>query len=170
MIHLLFSPFYEATITMTPDGGLLLASARERMLAWGIVFCILAAASLALWLFRIARPWMAAAFLATLLIPALVMPSLRHEHIHVLPDRITVSSGTWIAPSLDVIDLSQLLLIRERDTQFQLAGYTVEPNALWHIFHRDGSRDTLLLNDFFTAHRMAVAQYLRDRGRIVKSL
>jgi hypothetical protein len=168
MIHLLFSPFYEASITMTPDGGLLVASSRERLLAWGIVFCLLAAAALALWVFRIARPWMAAAFLATLLIPVVVMPSLRHEHIHVLPDRITVSSGVWIAPSRDIIDLSGLLHIRERDTQFHLAGYTVEPNAIWHLARRDGSRDTFLLNDFFTAHRMVVAQYLRDRGRIVE--
>jgi len=170
MMHLLFSPFYEATITMTPDGGLLLASARERMLAWGIVFCVLAAVSLALWLFRIARPWMIAVFFSTLLIPAVVMPSLRHERIHVLPDRITISSGFWIAPSRDVIDLSGLLHIRERDTQFELAGYAVEPNAVWQVARRDGSRDTLLLNDFFTAHRMVVAQYLRDRGRTVESL
>jgi hypothetical protein len=170
MVHLLFSPFFDATITMTPDGGLLVASSRERLLAWGIVFCILAGTALALWLFRVGRSWMVAAFLSTLLIPAVVMPSLRHEHIHVLPDRITVSSGTWIAPSRDVIDLSQLLHIRERDMQFRLAGFTVEPNAVWHLARRDGSRDTLLLNDFFTAHRMVVAQYLRDRGRVVERL
>ena len=170
MIHLLFGPFYEATISMTPDGGLLVASAHERLLAWGLVFCLLAAVSLSLWLFRIARPWMAAAFMGSLLIPAVVMPSLRLERIHVLPDRITVSSGTWIAPSQDIIDLSALLHIRERDTQFHLAGYTVEPNALWQVARRDGSRDTLLLNDFFTAHRLVVAQYLRDRGRVVERL
>lgn len=170
MIHLLFSPFYEATITMTPDGGLLLASSRERMLAWGIVCCVLAASALLLWLFRIARPWMVAVLLSTLLIPMVVIPSLRHEHIHVLPDRITVSSGIWFAPSRDVIDLSQLLHIQERDMQFRLAGFTVEPNAVWHVTRRDGSRNTLLLNDFFTAHRMAVAQYLRDRGQIVERL
>lgn len=170
MIDLLFSPFHEATITMTADGGLLLASARERLLAWGIAFCVLAAMSLALWLGRIARPWMVAAFLATLLIPVVVMPSLRHERIHVLPDRITVDSGTWIAPSRDIIDLTAMRHIRERDTQFRLAGYAVEPNAIWHVSRQDGSRDTLLLNDFFTAHRMVVAQYLRDRGRIVENL
>lgn len=170
MIELLFAPFHEATISMTADGGLLLASSRERMLAWGIVFCVLSAGALTLWLCRVARPWSLGAFLAALLIPALIMPSLRHEQIHVLPDRITVSSGAWFAPSRKVIDLSQLLQIRERDVQFRLAGWTVEPNALWHIARRDGSRDTVLLNDFFTAHRMAVAQYLRDRGRIVQTL
>ena len=169
MIELLFSPFYAATISMAPDGGLLVASSRERLLAWGIVFCLAAAAALTLWLLRVARGWSLAAFCLTLFIPLIIMPSLRHERIHVLPDRITVHSGTWLAPERAVVDLSQLHHIREEQTRFRIAGYYVEPNTVWHVRHRDGGSDILLLNDFFTAHRMVVAQYLRDRGLRVGS-
>jgi hypothetical protein len=65
------------------------------------------------------------------------------------------------------IDLRNLKQIRERGTQFSVAGYIVEPNALWLFEYADGSHRQVLLNDFFTAHRMAVAQYLRDRGHLV---
>jgi hypothetical protein len=168
MIYLLFSPFYAATISIGSDGSLMLTSARERLLAWGIVFCIMAAVSLGLWLLRIARPWCLTGLLLALLIPSLVIPSLHRQHIHVLPDRITVGSGPWFMPATSVIDLSDLLHIREDEKQFRIAGYYVEPNAIWHVTRADGTRDQVLLNEFFTAHRMVVAQYLRDRGRIVR--
>jgi hypothetical protein len=164
MIELLFRPFYAATITMTADGGLLVASARERVLAWGIVFCLVAAAALTLWLFRVSRRWSLAAFCCSLFIPAVIMPSLSLESIHVLPERITVTGGTWLAPERKVLDLTRLNHIREEETRFRVAGYYVEPNAIWHVHHQGGGSDTLILNDFFTAHRMVVAQYLRDRG------
>src|SRR5690606_10721608 len=167
MIELLFGPFYAATIAMTPDGGLLIASARERLLAWGMVFCLVAAVALTLWLCRVARRASLAAFCLSLFIPAVIMPSLSRESIHVLPHRITVTGGTWLAPEQKVVDLARLQHIREEDTRFRLAGYYVEPNAIWYVHHRDGGRDTILLSDFFTAHRMVVAQYLRDRGLLV---
>lgn len=169
MMHLLFAPFYAATISIGHDGGLLVASSRERMLAWGIVFCATAAASLILWLLRIRRRWSLAALLCSLVIPALIMPSVRDEQIHVLRDRITVDGGAWYNPSRSIIDLSDLRDIRQDASQFRLAGMLVEPNAVWHVNRGDGSRQTLQLNGFFTAHRMVVAQYLRDRGHIVES-
>lgn len=168
MIHLLFSPFYAATISIGPDGGMLISSSRERMLAWGIVFCLVAAGSLILWLFRIRRRWCMAAVAGSLLIPVFIMPSVRHEQIHVLRDRITVDTGAWYRPSLSTIDLSDLRDIRQDEMQFQLAGMIVEPNAVWHVNRGNGTRERVELNGFFTAHRMVVAQYLRDRGHIVE--
>ncbi len=152
---------------MSADGGLLLTGTRERVLAWGIVFCLVAAAALLCWL----AGWQRRAALATLLlsalIPVLVMPAVHKEHIHVLPSRIVVDTGAWLLPSRTTIDLSGIAHIREQQTQFRVAGYIVEPNAVWNLHYRDGRTVRLLLNDFFTAHRMAIAQYLRDRGQIV---
>lgn len=152
---------------MGADGGLLLSGARERMLAWGMVFCLLAATALLFWLLHIHRRTALATFLFSLLIPALVMPAVRKEHIYVLPERIVVDSGGWLLPSSTTINLENLRQIREQQTQFGFAGFIVEPNALWHLEYQDGKTRLLLLNDFFTAHRMAIAQYLRDRGHIV---
>ncbi len=167
MMKLLFGKFHAASLSMGADGGLLLAGTRERVLAWGIVFCLLAAAALVCWLLKVRRREALAVLLLSLLIPAQVMPSLRKEHIYVLPDRIVVDTGGWLLPSSTTIDLGGLRRIREKQTEFNIAGYIVEPNALWNLEYRDGSTRQLLLNDFFTAHRMAIAQYLRDRGHIV---
>ena len=168
MIHLLFAPFYAASISMGPDGGMLVASTRERVLAWGIVFCLTAATSLILWLLRIRRRWVMATLLGALVIPVFIMPSVRHEQIHVQRDRITVDTGTWYRQSRSTIDLSDLRDIRQDEAQFQFAGMIVEPGAVLHLYRGDGSSDRLELNGFFTAHRMVVAQYLRDRGHIVE--
>ena len=167
MISLLFSKFHAATFSMGADGGLLLAGTRERVLAWVIVFCLLAAAALVFWLLKIRRRAALTMFLLSLLIPVLVMPALRKEHIYVLPDRIVVDTGGWLLPSTTTIKLENLRQIRVQQTEFNIAGYIVEPNALWHLDYRDGSTRQLLLNEFFTAHRMAIAQYLRDRGHII---
>lgn len=167
MMQLLFSHFHAATFSMSADGGLLLTGARERMLAWGIVFCLMAATALVAWLMGVRRRAALAALLLALLIPGLVMPAVRKEHIHVLPARIVVDSGAWLLPSRTTIDLSGIAQIRERQIQFNLAGYIVEPNGVWELEYRDGRTRHVLLNDFFTAHRMAIAQYLRDRGQIV---
>lgn len=170
MIHVLFSPFYAATFSMGPDGGLLIASAHERMLAWGLVFCILASVSLALWLLRVKRRSCLTAFLFSLAIPALVMPSIHGESIYVRRDRITIEAGPWFIRSRSVIDLSGLVRIRQQAPQFKLGGMILEPNAIWRISRTDGTEENVLLGQFFTAHRMAVAQYLRDRGRYVEPM
>ena len=152
---------------MGTDGGLLLAGTRERVLAWGIVFCLLAAAALVFWLLNVRRRAAMTTLLLSLLIPVLVMPALRKEHIYVLPDRIVVDTGGWVLPSITTVELENLRQIRQQQAEFNIAGYIVEPNGLWNLDYRDGSTRQLLLNDFFTAHRMAIAQYLRDRGHII---
>jgi hypothetical protein len=166
-MHLLFESFHAANLTLAGDGALLLSGARERVLAWGIVFCVMAATALLSWLFGLRRRFALAAFAVALLIPLLVMPGLRNEQIRVEPQSITVREGGWLLPVRMSIDLRNLKQIRERGTQFSVAGYIVEPNALWLFEYADGSHRQVLLNDFFTAHRMAVAQYLRDRGHLV---
>lgn len=167
-MQLLFGHFHAATLSMAEDGGLLLTGARERLLAWGIVFGLLAATALVCWLVNVRRRAAAAVFVVSLLIPALLMPGLRREYIHVLPSRIVVDSGGWPLPSRRTIDLDGVQSIRERQTQFRVAGYIVEANAVWQLEYGDGRRRSVLLDDFFTAHRMAIAQYLRDRGHIVR--
>jgi hypothetical protein len=167
MIELLFHPFYDATLSMTGDGGLLIESSRRTMLAWGIVFCLLSAGALTAWLFRLARPAALAALVVALFIPALVMPSVRGEWIHVHPQRLTLHSGVWLWPTRREIDLAGLTGITQLDQEFRIGSKLVEPNAVWTLEFDDGARRTLVLNGFFTTHRLAVAQYLRDRGHVV---
>ena len=167
MIDLLFAAFYEATLSMDTDGGLLIIGSHRRVLAWGMVFCLVAALALASWLCRVRRRLSLSAFAASLLIPLLIMPSLRSERIHVLPRQITMDSGTWLFPSRRTIDLSGLRSIETEDTGFRVAGYLVEANTVWTLNREGGGMDRFMFNNFFTAHRVAIAQYLRDRGLVV---
>jgi hypothetical protein len=168
LIDSLLSPFYAATISMGPDGGLLIASSHERVLAWGIVFCTVAAIALIFWLCRVQRTLALSIVGIALLIPILIMPSVRHEFIYVRKDRVTIETGNWFMPSRSVIDLAKLRRIRDEGHEYYLGNYYVEPNAVWHMDWSDGRQVELRLNGFFTAHRMAVAQYLRDRGMWVE--
>ena len=170
MIDSLFRPFYAATITMGSDGGLLIASSRERVLAWGVVFCVIAATALICWLCRFRRTFALGVAGLALLIPIMVIPSVTREYIYVRKDSVTIDTGHWFMPSRSVIELAQLRRIRDVGHEYYLGNYFVEPNAVWHIDWRDGRRVELRLNGFFTAHRMVVAQYLRDRGMWVEPL
>ena len=153
---------------MGPDGGLLVASSRDRVLAWGIVFCAITATALILWLCRVRRPVALGVAGTALLIPILIMPSVNREFIYVRRDRVTVDTGHWFMPSRSELDLSQSRRITQEGHEIYVGNYYVEPNAVWHIDWRDGRRTQLELNGFFTAHRMVVAQYLRDRGLLVE--
>ena len=162
--------FYAATLSIEPDGGLLLASSRERLLAWGLTFCILALISFVLWQFKIAKRTSRGTFFATLLIPLLIIPSLKHEQIHVTEDQISIQSGYWFYPTTDVIDLSGLDHIRQEVKLHALANLIGEEDIIWNIHRNDGNEEILDLNGFFNDHRKTVAVYLRDHGRKVNFL
>jgi len=162
--------FYAATLSIDPDGGLLLASSRERILTWGLTFCIIALISFILWQLKIAKRTSCGVFFATLLIPLLVIPSLKHEQIHVTGDQIFIRSGYWFYPITDIIDLSGLEHIRQEVKPFALAKLIGKEDIIWNIHHKDGQENVLDLNGFFTDHRKTVAVYLRDHGQTVNFL
>jgi len=80
-IESLYRLFYAATLSIDSQGGLLLVSSRERMLIWGLTFCILALISFVLWQLKIAKRTTRGVFFVSLLIPVFIMPSLKHEQI-----------------------------------------------------------------------------------------
>ncbi len=170
MIESMFRYFYAASLSIDPDGGLLLVSSREQILAWGLTFCIFALISFILWQVKIAKRTSRGTFFATLLIPLLIIPSLKHEWIHVTEDQITVHSGYWFYPTTDIIDLSELDHIRQEVKPYTLANLIGEEDIIWNIHLKDGQKNVHDLNGFFNDHRKTVAVYLRDHGRNVNYL
>lgn len=159
---------YAANITIGLDGSMLVSSTRERVLAWGAVFCISASVCLLTWLLwrkkhsgRLATVM----FLATLAIPVLIIPSVRNEYIHASRKAITVESGAWYRPSRVVLEMADVKSIRETDGKGLLPGNLIgDPDISWHITWHDGKSRVLELNEFFNAHRMVIAYYYKDRG------
>lgn len=168
MIESLLHKFYAASITIGLDGSMMVASTRERMLVWGMLFCFCASVSLIIWLFwrkkHIGKLAMGC-FVISLLIPVLIIPSVRKEYIHVSPMAITIEAGTWYRPSKTVVEMTNIKNILEIDEQgFIPSNLIGDPNVNWHVTWQDGKSAVLELNDFFNAHRMVVAYYYKDRG------
>lgn len=164
---------YDASISMGVDGGMLVNSTRDRALAWGLMFCLLGAASLTAWLLRRGRPGAGIAlgvFAASLYIPVFVMPSVRQEFIYITPHRIIVDTGAWYRRSRTVLAIDRRDRIREYRDGILPANLMGDPGVSWHITRPDGREDVLVLNDFFAAHRMAVAYYFKDRGFMLQRL
>jgi len=168
VIESLLHKFYAASITIGLDGSMLVASTRDRILVWGVLFCVLASVSLIIWLvYRKQHVGKLAIgfFIVSLLIPVLVIPSVRKEYIHASRNAITIDSGTWYRPSMTVLKMTNIRSIRETDTQGIIPANLIgDPNVHWHVTWDDGASTVLELNDFFNAHRMVVAYYYKDRG------
>jgi len=173
VLESLLHKFYAASISVSTDGSMLVSSTRERILAWGMVFCFLAAFSLIVWLLRRGRAGgrlALAMFGASLLIPFLIMPSVRHEYIRVTPSRITVDTGDWFRNSLAVFTVNRRDRITEYRDSFLPANLLWDPSISWRITRPDGREQVVKLDDFFTAHRMALAYYYKDRGFMLQRL
>jgi hypothetical protein len=169
----LLHKFYAASISVGADGSMLVSSTRERVLAWGMAFCLLAAASLIAWLLRRGRPAGRIAlgvFGTSLLIPILIMPSVRHEYIRVTPSRITIDTGDWYRESRSVFPIGRQDRIREYRDGFLPGNLIGDPSVSWRVTRPDGGEDVLELNDFFAAHRMVVAYYIKDRGFMLERI
>jgi hypothetical protein len=147
---------------------MLVASTDERLLAWAMLICFTTALSLLtglIWKKRQVRLAATAGLLGCLLLTALIFPSVRHEYIHVSPDILTIETGRWYQSSRTVVDMVDIRNIRESDPQGIIPSNLIgDPVIDWHVTRNNGSREVLELNDFFSAHRMVVAYYYKDRG------
>lgn len=66
--------------------------------------------------------------------------------------------------SKTVLNFQDLENIKEQVDGFLPSNLIGDPKVSWHFLWKDGHRETLELNDFFNAHRMVVAYYIKDRG------
>ena len=164
----LLHKFYAASISIDTDGSMMVASTDDRILAWALLLFFTAASSLIIWFIwrkQLAGRLAIGCFVMTLVLTALIIPSIRHEYIHVSPSALTIESGNWYRPSITVVEMTNIWNIRESDPQGILPANLIgDPNIEWYVTRTDGNREILELNDFFSAHRMVVAYYYKDRG------
>lgn len=173
MLVSLLHKFYGASISFGADGGMVLVSTRDRFMIWGATFCFLAAISLICFLvFKStnARRASMVAFLSTLFIPVFVIPAVGSEYIRVSPKNLTVEQRNWFSDSRTVLNFRGLDKITEQVDGYLPSNLLGDPEVSWHFLWKDGRRETLKLNDFFNAHRMVVAYYIKDRGYRLKRL
>lgn len=164
----LLHKFYEASISIGRDGSMLVASTDDRIIAWALLLCIIMLISLIvrlIWRNHIPGRMAAAMLILTLIMTALILPSLKKEFIHVSRQALTIESGNWLMPSRQVIDMHNIQKIRESDPQGVLPSNLIgDPIINWNLTRNDGKQESIRLNDFFSAHRMVVAYYYKDRG------
>ncbi len=173
LINLLLHKFYAAAISINVDGSMLVASTSERVLVWGMTFCFLAGVSLLSFLLfqkPIARKASLVVFIVSLSIPIFIIPSVKHEYIHVSRDQITINAGQWYLPSITVVALDNLQKLSRDSSAYMISNFIGDSYVTWHFERYDGSVQILVLNDFFSAHSMVIAHYIRDRGYPVEWL
>ena len=152
---------------------MLVSSTRERVLAWGMMFCLITAACLICFLVLrnpLARKVTVATLVCALVIPVIIIPSIRREYIHVSETQMTIDTGSWISSSTKVINFENLHRISEIQDGILPGNLIGDPGVIWHISWEDGTQENLKLNDFFNAHRMVVAYYIRDHGHSMSRL
>lgn len=150
------------------DGSLLVASTEERIWAWAALFCLTAAASLLVGLVCWKKPGGKIAmgcFALSVLLSVLILPSVRNEYIHASPRAITIEPGNWYRSSKTTVEMVNVKNIFESDVLSIIPANLIgDPNLNWQISRLDGRSEILELNDFFSAHRMVLAYYYKDRG------
>lgn len=147
---------------------MLVASTDERLWAWGGLLGFLVSASLIvalIWRKTLTGRIALVSLSASLVIAAAILPSVKHEFIHVTPEAITVDTGNWYNPSRSVTPMTGVVIIRESEPQGILPANLIgDPAINWQITRLNGRNEIMVLNDFFNAHRMVVAYYYKDRG------
>ena len=170
MFQELLKKFYAASISIDPTGAMLVASTRDRFMAWASLFCFLAAISLIIYLLLkkpVARKVALCCFIGSLIIPVYIIPTARSEYIKVSENQIIIDSSNWIKSDKTTLSLQQLQSLREIQDGMLPGNLMGDPSVVWHFSWEDGSTEQLVLNDFFNAHRFVVAHYIRDRGNKV---
>ena len=173
MFNALLNKLYAASISIDPTGAMLVSSTRDRMMAWNMLFCLIAALCLVIflaWHRPVIRRLSILVFIVSLLIPVLVTPAVEHEYILVSEWRMVFDTGSWLPGSRKVIDFDNLHGITEQRNGFLPGNLLGDPDVTWKISWNDGEQEDLELNDFFNAHRMVVAYFIRDHGHAMSRL
>ena len=173
MFNALLNKLYAASISIDPTGAMLVSSTRDRMMAWNMLFCLIAALCLVIflaWHRPVIRRLSILVFIVSLLIPVLVTPAVEHEYIRVSEWRMVFDTGSWLPGSRKVIDFDNLHGITEQRNGFLPGNLLGDPDVTWRISWNDGEQEDLELNDFFNAHRMVVAYFIRDHGHAMSRL
>lgn len=167
MLNSVFHKYYAASITIGLDGTMLVASTKERILIWGVTFCLLATFSLTAFLICRNRRYRNTAlfiFLSTLIIPVIIMPTARHESIHISRDQITIDNGSWVFPSTSVISFGQMTNVSRSIYPYKFSNLIGDDYVGWIFSRRNDTAQSIRLNAFFSAHSLTIAHYIRDRG------
>ena len=148
--------FSAGTVSTLPNGDLLLQSAPERYLVWGLVFLLVAPIAFFLWRRKIGGNCPPGAFIVSWFIPLIVLPGIAMESTRLTADALIVKTGYWFAPSTRTFPLKGLDGIEEEPVG-------PKERLFWN-FHYGAKTRRLNLPDLLEDHRAPIADALRSRG------
>ena len=162
-----YGQLFSAAIVAETAGGMLdIHSAPGRYLAWLVAFAILM--PLAGWCWRRGFGGNIApgVFFASFFIPLIVVPGMATESIRVAPDRLSIRTGFWFAPTRYAISLTDLEGVVETIETVSQRG-AIRHEVYWQFRYRSRRPSRLDLPDLLVANREPVLQYLRRHGSAV---
>jgi hypothetical protein len=144
-------------------GELSIRSAPGRYAGWIMAFVLILAVA---WLCRrrrIGGNLAHGAFYASFAIPAIVVPGIALESVHVSRAELMVRTGLWFLPTVTRLPLTDIASITEESAAVRQRGLP-RRDTHWRFRYRNGRERSLQLPDLLVAHRDATAGYLRRQG------
>lgn len=155
--------FSSATITYTPDGTLTLHSAPGRYLVWALAFLLVMPIARYCWRRGIGGHYAPGAFIASFIIPLLIVPGIAMESVRVTPAAIEVRTGFWFAPTRFRYELTGVSEVEEKQIRVPQRRIP-RRDRVWVLHYDTGRTVRLHLTDLLDANRTTVADYLRGHG------
>jgi len=151
--------FNAGLVTTLPDGELLLRSAPERFVAWGVLFAVVMPVAFVLWRKGLGGRYAPGAFIVSFFVPLFVLPGIAMESVHLTEDALSIKTGFWFAPRVESHPLRGLAEITEHSVPRRRGGREI----VWTL--RYGPRSHRLdLPDLLESNRTPFVDVLKRRG------
>ena len=155
--------FASASITHTPDGSLVVASAPGRYVAWVVAFVVMFLGGGWCWRRGIGGRFAPSLFFASFALPLIVVPGIATEFVRVSPNALTFQTGFWFSPNTQTIPLAGVVEVIERSEDIAQRS-AARQDTFWYFVYPDGQQRSVHLSDLFEANREQIAARLRQVG------
>jgi hypothetical protein len=159
----LYALFASASITQAADGSLMIQSAPGRYLAWVLAFVVVLPIAVWCWRKGLGGRYAPGVAIASFAIPIIVVPGIAMESIRVAPDKITMTTGFWFAPTryqIPLSDVDEIVATHRAVDQRMVPRH----DTSWDFRFRSRDHHVLHLSDLFDASRGHIIEYLRQHG------
>lgn len=155
--------FASASVRELADGSLEIQNSPGNYVAWILAFVIVVPVSWWCWRRRLGGRWAPSVFIASFVIPLIVVPGMAMESILISPTALTIRTGFWFSPTITEVPLSGLVSFAERSEAVSQRGVP-RRDTFWHFRYQSGQQRRIDLPDLLDANRAQALEYLCRHG------
>jgi hypothetical protein len=139
-----------------------------RYIVWFAAFVVVAPTAWYCWRKRIAARVAAIVGITSLVVPAIVVPSLAVERVDITDREMILTTGFWFSPTRKSVSLQDVRVIEERLKSVRQRA--VDRKDWFWIFHYGTlAPKQVRLPDLLSSNRAPVLEFFRKRGIEIKN-